>query len=217
MLITKKVMVKWNSKTREHYESKGYIFTKSGDEFEVKTEDLSKGSRIPINVKCDCEDCKNPYLKPMRWSVYVKYIKDEGKYYCNNCIKKLYATHKTVLTKLKNSISFKQWCVDNNRQDVLDKWDYELNDKNPNDITFTSHGLNEKGYWFKCLEHPEHGSELKHIHGFTNGQEGSICCNQCSKIYVTHPKLIKYFVNIDDTKKYSHGSKVNVDILKAYQ
>ena len=46
MLITKTVKVKWNPKTRKHYESLGYEYTKIGDEFEVKVDDLTKGSNI---------------------------------------------------------------------------------------------------------------------------------------------------------------------------
>lgn len=34
------VEVKWNSKTRKYYESKGYSFTNYGDVFFVKAKDL---------------------------------------------------------------------------------------------------------------------------------------------------------------------------------
>ena len=81
-------------------------------------------------------------------------------------------------TKLSNSKSFEQWCIENSRQDVLDRWDYELNGCSPKDVCY---GTNKK-YWFKCPTHPEHKSELKDIHSFTNGQEGSIKCNQCNSI-----------------------------------
>ena len=81
-------------------------------------------------------------------------------------------------TKLSNSKSFEQWCIENNRQDVINRWDYELNGCSPKDVCY---GTNKK-YWFKCLTHPEHKSELKDIHSFTNGQEGSIKCKQCNSI-----------------------------------
>ena len=38
-----------------------------GNGFLVKVEDLPHGSEIKVNVKCDCDDCENPYLKPMTW------------------------------------------------------------------------------------------------------------------------------------------------------
>lgn len=48
------------------------------------------------------------------------------------------------MTKVK--YSFAQLCEDNHRQDLLDLWDYDLNDKNPNEISYGS----SKKYWFKC-------------------------------------------------------------------
>lgn len=41
-LISKTVMVRWHSINKKWYESKGYIYTKYKDEFEVKVEDLPK-------------------------------------------------------------------------------------------------------------------------------------------------------------------------------
>ena len=75
---------------------------------------------------------------------------------------------------LCHSQTFEQWCIDNNRQDVLDRWDYELNNKKPGEITYGTH----KKYYLKCPKRL-HDSELKNIHDFVNGHEGSIKCKQC--------------------------------------
>ena len=174
-LITKTVIVKWNSKIKKYYESKGYIYTKMGDEFEVKIKDLAKGSHALVNVKCDCEDCKSPYLKPIIWRDYLKCVKEDDKYYCQKCSMKVLTKDKTKKTKLKNSKSFEEWCIENNRKDVLDRWDYELNKLKPNSVFYCS---NNK-YYFKCPI-GLHKSELKSINSFTYGHEGSINCNQCN-------------------------------------
>lgn len=50
MLLTKTILVKWNPSNRKWYESKGYIFSKWKDEFEVKVEDLTNGSHVLVNV-----------------------------------------------------------------------------------------------------------------------------------------------------------------------
>ena len=71
--------------------------------------------------------------------------------------------------------SFECWCIDNDKQDVLNLWDYELNDCKPKDIF---HGTTKK-YYFKCPK-GIHKSELKNINNITSGQKGSIECNQCS-------------------------------------
>ena len=118
MLITKTVKMKWNSRNKKYYETLGYEFTKYGDEFEVKVEHLTKGS--DIRVDCICDNCKcNMHIK---YSNYNRTVKENGKTYCNNCAKKLYGGKNIQKTKLKNSKSFYDWCVENSRQDVLDRW-----------------------------------------------------------------------------------------------
>ena len=48
----------------------------------------------------------------------------------------------------KVKYSFAEWCRDNNHQDLLNKWDYELNNVSPDDVAFQSN----KYYYFKCLD-----------------------------------------------------------------
>jgi len=177
-LISKTVKIRWHNTTKKYYESKGYHFTNYRDEFEIKVEDLTKGSHTLVNVKCNCEDCKNPYLKPMEWKNYQKCVHIDGKYYCEACATKLFAVAKIIKTRLLNSKSFEQWCFENDRQDVLNRWDYKLNELKPNEVSFSSGG--KKGYWFKCAVNKEHLSELKNINNFTHGHKGSIDCNQCN-------------------------------------
>jgi hypothetical protein len=176
MLLTKTVIKKWNSKTKQWYINKGYPFTKIGNEFEIIIEDLTDGcSSTKVNIKCDCPDCNNPYLKPIKWQDYLKCVHEDGKYYCKKCAKKLYGNENYRQTKLKNSKSFEQWCIDNNRQDVLNRWDYELNSCKPSEITF---GTKYKCY-FKCPK-GLHESELKNIGRFTNNSNGSMNCVACN-------------------------------------
>lgn len=47
------VLLKWNRRNSTHYKSKGYIFTKDGDEFEVNVEDLTPSSTAVVEVECD--------------------------------------------------------------------------------------------------------------------------------------------------------------------
>jgi len=161
-LITKNVLMKWSTSNKKHYKSKGYPFTKMGDEFEIKTKDLLNGSQIKVDINCD--GCSKK-LKNIPWQNYIKYVKNDGKYYCNKCAQNGY----------KKWISFKQWCIENNRQDVLDRWDYELNNISSSEITYATH----KSYFFKCPR-GIHKSELKNINSFTNGQEGVMYCKKCN-------------------------------------
>lgn len=71
--------------------------------------------------------------------------------------------------------SFYDWCIENNHQDLLERWDYELNDKSPQEVGFSSN----KWWWFKCIEHPEHHSEMIKINSCTSGK-GAFKCKQCN-------------------------------------
>lgn len=71
--------------------------------------------------------------------------------------------------------SFYDWCIENNRQDLLERWDYDLNKKTPQEIGFSSN----KYWWFKCIKHPEHHSEKYKINSCTSGK-GSFKCKQCN-------------------------------------
>ena len=42
--------------------------------------------------------------------------------------------------------SFKQWCIENDRFDILNLWDYEINEKNPNEVSCCT----AKEFYFKC-------------------------------------------------------------------
>jgi len=174
-LINKTVKIKWHNNTKKYYESKGYQFTAYKDEFEIKVEDLTKGSHTLVDVECDCENCKTP-LKPMEWKNYLKCVHIDGKYYCDACATRLFAIDKIAKTKMSYGISFYDWSITNGRQDILDRWDYKLNIKNPKNILYTT----SIKYWFKCDKDPEHYSELKNIHNFTKGFEGSMKCDQCN-------------------------------------
>ena len=100
-LISKTVKVKWNGRTKKQYESLGYVFTNMGDEFEVKVEDLLKGSNVKVYGFCDC--CK----KELEWSYkqYNESKKEDGTIYCNKCSKVLYSSEKSCKAKLKKSKS----------------------------------------------------------------------------------------------------------------
>lgn len=45
--------VRWHYKNKEYYENKGYKFTKFGDFFEVKAEDLYAETHQEVEVQCD--------------------------------------------------------------------------------------------------------------------------------------------------------------------
>lgn len=54
MLVENQIIeVKWNNRSKKHYESLGYKFTKTNDKFLVHAEDLTFGSHQLVKVQCD--------------------------------------------------------------------------------------------------------------------------------------------------------------------
>jgi len=86
MLLSKTVKVKWNGNSKKWYEDKGYIYTKMKDEFEVKIEDLQKGSHTNIEILCDyCLEEGKETLINKPYKVYLNSHKYSDKDCCNNC------------------------------------------------------------------------------------------------------------------------------------
>lgn len=71
----------WNNGTKKWYESKGYIFTKKGDNFLVKAKDLKPSSNKDVDVICDY--CKKEYKTA--YYVLVKGRKVSEKDSCHSC------------------------------------------------------------------------------------------------------------------------------------
>lgn len=54
MLIPNQIVkMKWNPRNKKHYANLGYKFTKIGDEFYLKAEDLMLNSKAEVQVQCD--------------------------------------------------------------------------------------------------------------------------------------------------------------------
>jgi len=222
MLLTKEITIELKSSNIKWYENKGYIIPriidkqgrnsiKMGTKITVKVGDLQDNSKVLVDAECDgCGEILNNLM----WYNYKKYVKNNGKYYCQKC----------AINGYKKWVSFFEWCYaylpKEEADKIMDRWDNDRNvDKNgnvlsPKDITYASPGFNKKGYWFKCLDHAEHESEQKNINSFTSsgGSKERITCNQCNTIAITHPHLIKFLTNKENALKYSHGSNIKISM-----
>lgn len=138
-----------------------------------------------------CIETENTYLLDLwDYELNAVYPKDIGKssskkiyFKCPNGIheSELYTINnitgdKHQKVKCRKCHSFGQWCLDNNQQELLDRWDYELNNKNP----FEVEKYSSKCYYFKCpIGNPLHPSEPKSISNVVQ-QEGSRGCRGCN-------------------------------------
>lgn len=96
-----------------------------------------------------------------------------------------------------NKLSFEQWCIDNNRQDVLDSWNYDLNMFKPNEILYNT----QKEYWFNCPNNKNHHPESFRLSNITEGYKeinrGASSCRQCyaeSEMCREHISSLEYKV-----------------------
>lgn len=184
-LITEEVEVNITPRNIKYYENLKYIMPKEKNEWGklcvlrgtkilVKVDDLQKGSHIKVDVECDiCKEIIN-----MEWRVYKRYVRSNKEYFCNKCSGKIYGFKEHNKQKIKNSKSFKQWCIENDKKDVFERWDYELNKLNPDEVAY---GSNKK-YYFKCPR-GLHESELKNISVFTLSKienSNSMNCKICN-------------------------------------
>lgn len=82
----KDIIVRWTSGNKRHYETKGYVFTKNFEEFEIKVGDLSKGSTIKITPICD--ECGKERKSKISYHAYNMVYEKHDKYICINCSRK---------------------------------------------------------------------------------------------------------------------------------
>lgn len=101
---------------------------------------------------------------------------------------------------MRKKYSFKEWCNDNNRQDLLDRWDYDANDFNPEDITYAS----AKPVYFKC-PNGKHDSEARKVHVITCGSQKNFICKECNK---------EWNKGINDLRGQKFGELTVIDLDK---
>lgn len=74
----------------------------------------------------------------------------------------------------KFQTSFYDWCINNNRKELLDQWDYVKNLQSPKDVSCGSGGK----YFFLCPQH-QHESEECVIHNITRTKTVRTHCSKC--------------------------------------
>jgi hypothetical protein len=204
-LIIEEIETEWRSRNIQYYKNKGYKFTNCGDKFLVNSKDLSSGSHVIVNVKCD--NCLEELSIP--FSSFSRCNKN-GKYYCKKCSIKLYGLKNSLDTRRNNSISFMEWCLNNNRQDILKLWDYKLNNKFPEQVSYGS----KSNYYFKCPL-GIHESFKKCVKSITSKNfKISSACDKCNSFefwceknnHIDYLKLWDYKLNKCSPNDVRYGS-----------
>ena len=112
--------------------------------------------------KCSCDEHT---VRPVE-----EHMLKAGKSLSCGCLKR----EKTTQRPFKGQ-TFYDWCIEHERRDLLDRWDYEKNQCSPKDI-----GMHTgKSYWFKCPNgiHESEPHWLKHV---KKGCSTEFACLQCN-------------------------------------
>lgn len=89
--------------------------------------------------------------------------------------------------------TFYDWCIENNRNDLLERWDIKLNKHTPKDVGFNSKQL----IYFKC----EKGTHKSEIHNL-NSNNRTYKCRMCNSFYqwcIENDKMI--YIDLWDYNK----------------
>ena len=149
------VKVRWTNRNKHFYEEKGYTYTKSGEWFDVKAEDLSHGSHTVIEVKCDY--CGKKYHALFRDVVRGSTTIDKDA--CKDCVGRKCSD--ITITKRQETHYAKvlKKCEDDGYKLLTPK------DEMKSNTTYIQ---------FEC---PQHGIHTMRIGNFLSGKR----CPQCAK------------------------------------
>jgi hypothetical protein len=96
---------------------------------------------------------------------------------------------------MKVKKSFYNWCIENNRQDYLDRWSNK-NNINPSDIEFRSH----KKFYFNCNVNKNHNEHLVSLSNLVKYKDlYCLECNSFAEWCLSNNKL--YILELWDYEK----------------
>lgn len=201
LILPQRVKIKWTGNTRNHYESKGYIYTKNLDEFEVDVEDLTNGSTAGVKIKCDyCDQVVN-----MPYKDYLIRHKDKP-YCCKQCLQ-----HKRIEKDEKGNIFYvevpyrnKEWLYN----------EYILKDRSASDIAKEC-GINMRSLqeWIRILgltEKPKPLNNITQEELYDLYRVKRLSCKEIAQKYNVTDGAISYQLKKFGIPIYSPSEAINI-------
>lgn len=111
-------------------------------------------------------------------------------------------------------LSFKNWCEQNNQEHLLYVWDYDLNSKTPDKISYCTSDY----YYFKCPNNRHESTQYKILSLTRHGKTKTLCrkCNSFAQYAIDKfgqnilDLYWDYNKNVIDPWEISHASTVNI-------
>jgi hypothetical protein len=211
-LVTKEIEVRIGGKNLKYYENLGYIIPRFinnqsresiGNEcfIIVDVNDLPKNSRCLIEVIC--ENCHQ--IRTKTWMDYQKSLRNNKECYCYQCYTELLSSkviNKNFLNKTK--MTFKQWCEENDKMSLIDRWNYQLNYTDPDNVTYQS----GKKFYFVCengiLDHDDKYISIDQI--TKNKNPNLMKCKTCQSLAYNYPLSLSVWSDKNIENPYDFGS-----------
>jgi hypothetical protein len=186
------ITIQWGKRNKDWYESKGYIFTKYNDEFNVKAEDLTKGSHAKVKVICDY--CGKELL--CVWKDYYR-KRNEKTYACLRCKQR-----KTSDNNLKE------------RQRYLYDKALEYCKENDYKIISLKDDIKTSNTRIKYIC-PKHGIQITKIYALTLRHGCKQCQYENQKLSSSYVKKVieKYGGNILNPEDYIDIKSKNLELI----
>lgn len=145
MLITKTVIIKWARTNKRWYVERKYIFTKMGDEFEVKVEDLQKG--CSAKIQCSCDYCLKNNVNTLMEKTFSQYRRDnlENLVHTDSCMKCRYLKAKEC-NLIRYGTENSRYTEENMKKLKIKKYTAEEVRQKFIDLNFTPLFTNEEYY-----------------------------------------------------------------------
>lgn len=136
------VKMRWSRGTKRHYESKGYVFTRDGDTFDVFARDLTHGSKMRTIATCDY--CGKEYT-PI-FDNLMRSRKVVNKDACSDCLlqKKHDVVHKKNAERLLGSARI---ICEENGYELLTTEDEYIDSHMTVKIKCDKHGVQDVNLW----------------------------------------------------------------------
>lgn len=91
------------------------MVVKHGTKIMVNINDLTDCSRAQVNVVCDGINCITPVKENITWKNYLKHVREDGQYFCNQCANTLQGktyydtcSYEKKLSKMGNGIKLQE-------------------------------------------------------------------------------------------------------------
>ncbi|MHC5534693.1 zinc-ribbon domain-containing protein [Priestia megaterium] len=180
MILSEKVIAKWNSSIRKHYELLGYVYTKRGEEFKVLVEHLTSSSGILVEFVCDYCNGENQKSEKDRWKRYADILKQRSSVNKDCCYSQECRSKKLSEAALLKSIPTRT-SVAKKLPHLIKEWS-EKNAETP----FEKSYLSTEEVWWKCPEGHEWKESI-----YNRSRQKKTTCPNCTSLLTINPSLSK--------------------------